>query len=637
MASALGDQLAALSRADPARAGVVPAAGIAGRGARTEDATRRPSLLYDNAAEAAGVTADALREEAVRALRRLGDEGAATVGAAAGDDGAAARALWRAPRFLEILSAHHMAHCERGTATPAENRKVDATINELLGLLMTMVMEHPPLSARIDAAITSTLQVLEYLVRHHRIHARPATASALLVCLLPLQASCPAAYPALFPRVLALVDLGSMPEWTWLRPYAARGGPPLTRGAVAKFAGKDAALTKIVALIGSKGREVCLREHGEHDSKHGGSIGGGRALSSRRGVGALLSFSASVLVEALHIKSVAPGGVPEGLVRVLFPFVLAACADGAESGSCCCPGWKEWGRLLAATVSARCPLGVEGSTALCDAVAKGLPAASGSGVAATFDAAVEAVENNKIAATERLSREEADDASSAVMTLLSVLGSVDAAANDKGTRDDDGGWELYLPMLPPKQSRGEKQPVIDYMGCDLTSSTYKRLLRKEEATSRALGVLCGRLIEGESGGEVRRGIQIAEGQLAPLVAAAAIRALSRLERVATGMLQSSHDSTLGSAKKKRRKSAQNEIADTGSVGDGTRVVATCRADGDVLLLLRLVSTGAPYCPLCAVRSCRRSSTVPVHFWILFGFVGTCFEKAGVVLIKCRTT
>ena len=141
----------------------------------------------------------------------------------------------------------------------------------------------------------------------------------------------------------------------------------------------------------------------------------------------------------------------------------------------------------------------------------------------------------------------------------------------------------------------------------------------------------------ESGGEVRRGIQIAEGQLAPLVAAAAIRALSRLERVATGMLQSSHDSTLGSAKKKRRKSAQNEIADTGSVGDGTRVVATCRADGDVLLLLRLVSTGAPYCPLCAVRSCRRSSTVPVHFWILFGFVGTCFEKAGVVLIKCRTT
>ena len=46
---------------------------------RAKDATRRLSLLYDNAREAAGMTANALREEAVRALRRLDGEAATAV------------------------------------------------------------------------------------------------------------------------------------------------------------------------------------------------------------------------------------------------------------------------------------------------------------------------------------------------------------------------------------------------------------------------------------------------------------------------------------------------------------------------------------------------------------------------------
>ena len=69
---------------------------------RAKDAARRPSLLYNNALEAAGVTADALQEEAVRALQRLGNKAAAAAsrdhddGSGHWDDDAAARALVRA-------------------------------------------------------------------------------------------------------------------------------------------------------------------------------------------------------------------------------------------------------------------------------------------------------------------------------------------------------------------------------------------------------------------------------------------------------------------------------------------------------------------------------------------------------------
>jgi len=55
-----------------------------------------------------------------------------------------------------------------------------------------------------------------------------------------------------------------MPEWTWLRKYAARNAPPLTRGGLAKRVARDDALVRIVAHVGRVGMEVlCFGGEGD--------------------------------------------------------------------------------------------------------------------------------------------------------------------------------------------------------------------------------------------------------------------------------------------------------------------------------------------------------------------------------------
>ena len=340
------------------------------------------------------------------------------------------------------------------------------------------------------------------------------------------------------------------------------------------------------------------------------------ALIVRRGISSLISFSASTLVEAIHIQSsskdagIGGGGVQESLVRVLYPLVLSACKSGGSGSSSSgygdglyyyCPEWKEWGRILTSTISILCPLKHDAKIGLCDAIVDGLPLVElglhgGGGTKGkkktttkkknSFQEAVQDVATGKASS---LSTAIKDDASSAIMTFLSVLGTMTNDVND-GDDDDDESLEYYLPILPPKKKkqrhRNTTTTIIDYMGCELPPSTYKRL-SKEYGTSMAmylgsvLQILRGEHDEDDDDDEEEADNTIIVERMAPLVASIIMHAFSRLEKEAGKVLSST------SPKKRKSKSRG---------GEEEKDVMKCKADRDVLLILSLVS-----CFCCSQR------------------------------------
>ncbi|KAL7520123.1 hypothetical protein ACHAWX_004867 [Stephanocyclus meneghinianus] len=94
------------------------------------------------------------------------------------------------------------------------------------------------------------------------------------------------------------------------------------------------------------------------------------------------------------------------------------------------------------------------------------------------------------AASSEVDEERLEDASSAVMTLLSILGSNTVVVP---SQDDEKTWKYCLPLHP---SKGR---VVDYLGCDLTYSTYKILSRRKalfpNIVAKAMGAVLESLID----------------------------------------------------------------------------------------------------------------------------------------------
>lgn len=621
--STLGNQLAALSSSSKSTsAGIVPTGTSRdtniesiGRGfhhsnkhghsildnSKNVNVKNRPSILFDNGREAAEVSLITLRENAMSALQSLSEVPTTNP------------KLWKDPEFINtnngLLSLYNCNNFERGTTTFQDNITIDKSIEKLLKLLMSMVTECPPPSSsendndiNSNPILVSCLHIIEYLLRKYEIHTRPTTSRMLLQVFLPLQIIHTTAYPMIFSRVLSLIDLTTISEYTFLRPYASLGSPPLNRGLLAKHVAKNDALVNVIGKIGLWGNEICIAENRRSEdtgmlidrvgANEEETDQGGGALLVRRGISTLLSFSASILVEAIHIQSIsrdnnvnsATGGVQESLVRVLIPIVLSSCKSGGgneEIGYC--PEWKEWGRLLASTISMKCPLSDNTKIALCDAIVEGLPTV-GYDKGRKKMAFQDAIQD--LTSSESLSTKESDDAGSAIMTLLSVLGTMTSSANDD---DDDAGLEYYLPMLPPKKKR-MNTTIIDYMGCELPASTYKRL-SKEYGTfvAKYLGAILQSIRDEDDSDDEEEVIEnpIIHERLAPLVASIIMQAFTRLEKEAGKVLSAS-------ASPKKRKSKSKG-------GDGEDGTMKCKADRDVLLILSLVSY---YCPMSfVVRFC----------------------------------
>jgi len=606
----------------------------------------------------------------------------------------------------KLLSISHLNHYERGTSTNSENEIMDGYIIEMLMFLMTCLVEEQPhattttnnssSSSSSSSTLMSCLHIIEYLLRKYEIHTRANTASVLLQTILPFHVLATLTHgnnnsgggggdhdgdgsgsggvqqeKLVFSRVLTLLhdlllhDGHHLPQWSFLLPYAASSsssssssspssGPIilLNRHKLAKFVAKEDAMTQVIVNIGKKAMEIGLMEGRLRRVKHddnGDDGDGGGALNVRRGISTLISFSASILVEACSIQLLSNkdtivvtgvdtatdggsssttivGGVRESYVRVLFPVVLSACKTGcvggrkqkkessiSSSGSSgserdvfhYCPEWKEWGRILASTLATSCPfLGHNVKIALCDAIVDGLSPRRRSPTTALDGSGddVNAVSSQWI-----------DDACSAIMTLLSILSTMNDENSARSSPPCDGDdeedstttWQYYLPMLPPPRRRSNlaaatsTSTVVDYLGCELPTSTYKRMLlstNNASTVSMALGSVlkcfCGELEEGddddndeaeEEEEEEERG-RIME-RLTPLLASIIMHAFVRLEKEATQRMKSS---SFSGTKKKKNPSRSGDDCVEGAIDE------EFKADREVQIIVKMVSGGSSY-------------------------------------------
>jgi hypothetical protein len=580
------------------------------------------SVLYENAREAAAVNLIDLRDSAVDALNVLSAAASeaycSTSNSTTNDsNNAALEPMWKNSEFIgqNGLLSHHNLSYERGMATSQQNKEIDQSIEKLLHLISTLIMEIPPQEFSQDynnnnnnnnPILLSSLQIIEYLLRRYEIHARPNTSAILLQTLLPLQVCYPTSKTtsSIFSRIVSLIDLQMIPTWTFLRPYAAKGAPPLSRMGLVKKVAKDDALVGIIANIGKIGRDVCLEEgkamrdevvvdgHHPEEEEEGGKGKGAYRCVVRRGISKLISFSASILVETLYHQSKSQEGsvkscgaittgVQESMVRKILPLVLTALRHGVVNNNdddgndntttLFCPEWKEWGRLLAATLAMLSPLNDNVKEALCNSAVEGMPNPSlvkGEKKLMYSDV----LESSR---SRPLSVEEVDDATSAIMTLISITGSSaivdETTTSSKETGDD---WDFYLPMLPPSKNR--RSNIVDYMGVAIASSTYRILSKNSSTIAVALGAILksiyGDSVEDDDGDVSNHDIL---DRMVPFVASLVMHALHRMEKEGKKALKA----TDGGAKKKK---------------GGEKF----KADRDVIMIIRLVSSFAvAYCAL----------------------------------------
>jgi hypothetical protein len=343
------------------------------------------------------------------------------------------------------------------------------------------------------------------------------------------------------------------------------------------------------------------------------------------GASAILSFTASILVESLYIQMKSPynggsegrgggGGVCESTVRAMLPTILDACRHhscqveavvveeeegkfGNNGNSSNNDGngnnnedqWKGWGYILLSTIVTTCPsLGHTVKVAMCDAIVDGLAAAttkSGGGSSSSSSSKTKA--KKTIAAFHEASlatidkdddENDNDDACcGAILTLITVLGTMNTSTTTTTTTTDDYNdeeWRYYLPLLPHKMRK--KSTIIDYLGCELPISTYKRLSKLQyghvaSAISMAMNVVTA---EEDDDSKV---VMITMDKIAPLVASLIMHALHKLDTESKKMLSTTTTTT-----------TSTKVKSTNVDVDDDDYNIKCKADRDVLLILGLV-------------------------------------------------
>ena len=318
--SSLGQQLAALNAPGKNVGSVLPSSkrhedaigrGLShsvqvGHSVNAKSHLNKASIIYEDSRKASDVPLTTIRENCVASLRQLESLD---------------------PVFGQFIGSLCKQNAqERGLLTASENEKVDKLIEDLLYRLALRMTSRKTLA--------SCLHVIEFLLRRYDLHARPKTAANAILVLLPLHEE------PFFLRLLQLVDLASLPEWAFLRPFAAPGAK-LSRQTISKQASKDNALT----------REICrLSQRNSKLPNHAQS----------------LSFTAAVLIESMALQTRQSGTMSESTCQVILPYVVASCRQSKIEG------YQNWGHVMASAVVENSVLAQEPRKVLETSVLQGL-------------------------------------------------------------------------------------------------------------------------------------------------------------------------------------------------------------------------------------------------------------------------
>ena len=315
--SALGSQLAALSKApgsgnvgsslsqskrheDAIGRGLTHSVQV-GYSVANKSATYKASIIYEDSRKASDVPLTTIRENCVASLRKL-EETDPMFGS-----------------FVESLCNPNSP--ERALMTQKDNDKVDKAIDDLLfrlGLHMSS-----------KSTTTSCLHVMEFLIRRYDIHARSKSATTALLALLSHHEQ------PYFLRMLQLIDLASVPTWTFLRPFAVPGAR-VARLEFSKNASKDTAFT----------RELCRLAQRHGKLQNSSSV-------SSAAVSKSLSFIAAVLVEAMNLQTRKTGTMHESTCQAILPFVATACKQSKRLV------FQNWGHVVASAMVEHSVLAME--------------------------------------------------------------------------------------------------------------------------------------------------------------------------------------------------------------------------------------------------------------------------------------
>ena len=349
----------------------------------------KASILHQDARTASDVPLATIRENCVSSLRHL-----QSVDAELGS-------------FVGLLCKAGAQ--ERGLLMASENKQVDKHVEDLLyriSLVMGQSSSSGSSKKNNNDNLLSCLNVIEFLLRKYEIHVRPKSACTILLTMLPHHEE------PYFLRILQLIDLASLPEWAFLRPYAIPGAR-LGRSILAQNASKD------IALVRSLGR-----------LSHRNSKLPGSSKS--------LSFTAAVLVEALSLQTQRKGSMEERTCQALLPFVVTACKNEQyyknKSGKHeFLDGnlWQNWGYIMASTLVEAGVLAPEPRSLLVTSVLQGLALQQ------------EAVSKK---GSKRNEKNETSIASGLIVSLtILAQNPADSSFTTEKSDSDDGS--SYLPLL----------------------------------------------------------------------------------------------------------------------------------------------------------------------------------------------
>ena len=556
----------------------------------------------------------------------------------------------------ELLSARNLTNFERGTATHESNIRMDVELDAFLSWL-ALHLAAVAASSRDDASATGAgnarygcaMVIIEYLLRLYELHARPHAARALLTALLPPLATTAAASTSrvsvhsssssFFIRAATIIEVAGIGLdnvapcgcWSFLRPYiivktnnGARGGggggmTMMNRKILAVQCAKNDAFARqiIIDKLSIMASEYIQQQERQYHYSNNSNT------TTVDGASAILSFTASILVESLYIQMKSPnnggsegrggggggGGVCESTVRALLPTILDACrhhsrqvveavvvgeegegkfisnsnsSNNNGNGNNNEDQWKGWGYILLSTIVTTCPsLGHTVKVAMCDAIVDGLVAVKTRGGSSSSS-------SSKTKTTKSIAFHEAslttidnddekndnDDARcGAILTLITVLGTMNTTTTTTTTTtpDDynDEEFRYYLPLLPHKMRK--KSTIIDYLGCELPISTYKRLSKLQYGHVASAISMAMHVVTAEEDDDAKV-VMITMDKIAPLVASLIMHALHKLDSESKKML------TTTSTKAK----SKNDVVDDDDYN------IKCKADRDVLLILGLV-------------------------------------------------
>ena len=249
----------------------------------------------------------------------------------------------------ELLSARNLTNFERGTATHESNIRMDVELDAFLSWL-ALHLAAVAASSRDDASATGArhggaMVIIEYLLRLYELHARPHAARALLTALLPPLATTAAASTSrvsvhsssssFFIRAATIIEVAGIGLdnvapcgcWSFLRPYiivktnnGARGGggggmTMMNRKILAVQCAKNDAFARqiIIDKLSIMASEYIQQQERQYHYSNNSNT------TTVDGASAILSFTASILVESLYIQMKSPnnGVVVGGNVSLL--------------------------------------------------------------------------------------------------------------------------------------------------------------------------------------------------------------------------------------------------------------------------------------------------------------------------------